>query len=92
MKKKYDNFKRYLINNKNRKCLIIVLFVLFLIIYLATFASPKITLTSQIQNVTDMDYNIFVDIDDGIPLEKKTRDNCRLISIYIKVVKPILLV
>ena len=33
----------------------------------------------------------FVDINDEIPLEKKTRDNCRLISVYIKVVKPILL-
>ncbi len=39
-----------------------------------------------------MDYNIFVDINDGIPLEKKTRDNCRFISVYLKVVKPILLV
>jgi len=91
-KKIYINFKSILFDKKNRKNLILFLFVLFLIIYLATFASPKITLIAQIQNVTDMDYNMFIDINDEIPLEKKTRDNCRFISVSIKVVNPILLV
>ncbi|MHB8127695.1 MAG: hypothetical protein ACYDEX_01665 [Mobilitalea sp.] len=88
-----NSFKELVvIIKKNKKMAIIIVILLVSIIYLATFASPKIDVIVQIQSVTDKDYDIFVDINDSIPLEKKTRDNCRFISVAIKTVKPIFLV
>jgi hypothetical protein len=76
---------------KNKKITVLTIFLLSSIIYMATFITPKIYITTKIQSVTDKDYDIFVRYS-KVPVEKKTRDNCRLISIHMKVVKPALLI
>jgi hypothetical protein len=87
----YKNFISLIKDKKYRTYFIVVLFGLFFTINWAIFASPKIYLTTQIKNVTEKDYNIFIVNNDGIPLEKKTRDNCRFISVNIKIEKPLIL-
>ena len=54
---------------------------------MATFISPKIYVTAQIHSVTDLNYENFVK-GNNISSEKITRDNCRFITVYVKIVKP----
>jgi len=76
---------------KIRKTTILIVFLLLLIIYMAAFVSPKIYAIAQLQEVTDKDYVAFLS-DSDVSSIKKTRDNCRYISIRFKVVAPILLI
>lgn len=85
-------FRKYIeVGAKNKKIIGITICLLLAFIYMATFVTPKINITTQIQSVTDKDYDIFVK-NSKVPLEKQTRDNCRFISINMKVVKPKLLI
>lgn len=85
-------FKKFInIFMRNKRIAVTTIFLLLSIIYMATFVNPKIYITTQIQGVTDKDYDIFVWYS-KVPLEKKTRDNCRFISIHMKIVKPTLLI
>jgi hypothetical protein len=76
---------------KNKIFTVIAMLLLLSIIYMSTFVTPKIYITTQIHSVTDKDYDLFVRYS-KVPSEKKTRDNCRYITISIKVVQPALLV
>lgn len=61
-------------------------------IYLVSFISPKIYIETNIGEVLDKDYNIFVNNNDNIPAESKTRENCRFISYSFKIRKPFILI
>ncbi len=81
----FKDFKGKIIKYKK---LFIISFILFLfIIYMAAFISPKIYVTAQIHSVTDLNYENFVK-SSNIPSEKITRDNCRFITVYVKILKP----
>jgi len=87
----FKNFNKMLMDKKGRKRLITILLGIFLILYLISFASPKIYLEAQIKSVTDKDYDIFLKNNDGIPLEDKLRENCRLFSIRMQLKNPFLI-
>ena len=61
-------------------------------IYLVSFISSKIYIETNIGEVLDKDYNIFVNNNDNIPTESKTRENCRFISYSLKIRKPFILI
>lgn len=63
-----------------------------LAIYLVSFISSKIYIETNIGEVLDKDYNIFVNNNDNIPTESKTRENCRFISYSLKIRKPFILI
>lgn len=83
-------FFHFAIKNKNYffKTLLLLIFIC----YILSFSAPRIDVTVKIHDVTDQDYNIFINNNDGIPLEKKTKDNCRFISIALKTTKPLFIV
>ena len=75
---------------KNKKRVIGIILLLVFIIYMTTFITPKVYITTQIKSVTDKDYEMFVKYSPVVS-EKKTRDNCRYIYVQVKVVTPLLL-
>ncbi|HEY5560624.1 MAG TPA: hypothetical protein VIK72_02525 [Clostridiaceae bacterium] len=79
---------------KNKNCvigiLLLLLFLLF-IINMVTFITPKVYITTGIRPVTDKDYELFIKYS-TVPLEKKTRSNCRYIYVQVKVVTPLLVI
>lgn len=91
LKVAYKNVKSIIKDKKNRTRLIVVLVGLFFTINWAIYASPKLYLTTQIQSVTEKDYNLFIKNNDGIPLKKKTHANCRFISVNLRIEKPLVL-
>ena len=78
--------------NKNRVIgiLLLLLFLLF-IINMVTFMTPKVYITTKIRPVTDKDYGMFIK-NSTVPIEKKTRSNCRSIYVQVKVVTPLLVI
>ncbi|WP_332557805.1 hypothetical protein [Clostridium sp.] len=86
------SFRKFMNNiMKNKRLTVIIIALLLSIIYMATFVTPNVYITTQIQDITDKGYDAFVK-NSKVPLEKKTRDNCRFISINMKVTKPILFI
>ena len=79
-------------SKKKKQNLFIVLISIFLIFYFAVYTSPKVYLKSDIKAVTEKDFKMFYENNDDIPIEKKTRDNCRLFSIDLQIKKPFIFV
>jgi hypothetical protein len=75
---------------RNKKYVIVIILIIAFVIYNLTFIEPKVYVTARITNVTDKDYELFVKYGKA-PLKEKTRNNCRLINVKVKVVKPFLL-
>lgn len=74
-----------------RNRFILILGLLLLVIYLASFAAPQVYLAADIQEVTEKDFQIFLENDVGIPIEKKTRENCRFLTVDLEIKKPLFL-
>lgn len=72
--------------------MIILLVGLLIVLYLLSFVSPKIYITTELKNVLDKDYDIFINNNDDISEDKKTRDNCRFVSLSLKIKRPPLLI
>jgi hypothetical protein len=85
-------FKRnnVLQNKLESRRIVIVSGVVILILYLASFATPRLSVIADIQAVTEKDYKIFVQNNDGNPTEKKTRENCRFFTVEMELKRPIL--
>lgn len=67
-----------------------------LIIYVVMYAQPKVYLAAQIKPETEKDYNLFLQYSQhgyggNAPLESRTRENCRLLTIELQIKKPFLL-
>lgn len=88
-----DYFRSFFNNKGVRKCLLGILLLTALIIYLVTYAQPKVTLTAQVKPVTEKDYQLFLQNSQhgyggNAPIESRTRENCRLLTVELKVQKP----
>lgn len=60
----FSKLRTYFI--KNKKHVIIEIFLLIFILYLAMFISPKVYINTEIKDVSDKDYNIFINNNDNI--------------------------
>lgn len=95
--KSNDYFGSIFTNRVNRRQLLRILLFTALIIYLVMYAQPKVYLAAQIKPVTEKDYNLFLqysqnDYGGNAPLESRTRENCRLLTVELQIKKPFLLV
>ena len=89
-KKTFSDIK--IIASKHKIKIFTVIVIPLLLIYFISFISPKIYIETNIGDVRDKDYNIFINNNDNIPVENKTRENCRFISYSFKIRKPFILV
>ena len=92
-----EYFRNFFTKKDSRKRLLSILLLTALIIYLVMYAQPKVYLTAQIKPVTEKDYNLFLQYSQNgyggnAPLESRTRENCRLLTVDLQVKKPFLLV
>ncbi len=78
-------------NKGKRRLFILTVGVLLLVFYLSTFAAPRLYVMADIQAVTEKDFKIFIQNNDGIPTEKKTRENCRFFTVELKLSRPFLI-
>ena len=91
-----DCIRTIAINKDRRKLLFGILLMSALILFLASYAQPIIYLTAQVKPVTDKDYKLFLENSQhgyggNAPLEKRTRENCRLLTVELQIKKPFLL-
>ncbi len=92
-----DYFTNIFKNKNSNKRLLRILLFTALISYLAIYVQPKVSLTAQIKPVTEKDYNLFLQYSHNgyvgyAPLENRTRENCRLLTVELQVRTPFLLV
>lgn len=92
IKKVTEGFQKFRHDKSSRNRFLIFILMMFLILYSAIYAAPKISLIIGIGIVTDKDYDLFLQNNDGIPSEMKTRENCRLFTYDFKMNKPVLFV
>lgn len=88
----YRHFKNILNNIKKMQSLFIVLIGIFLMVCFAMCTSPRIYIENDIRAVTEKDFNTFYEKNDNIPIEMKTRDNCRSFSVDIQIKSPFIYV
>lgn len=89
-KKTIIDVKNALINHKKKTFTVIV--ILALSLYLGSFISPNIYIEAEIKAVLDRDYNMFINNNDDIAKEKKTRENCRFVNYSFKLNRPLLVI
>jgi hypothetical protein len=88
MLKKFFTKMKDVLQNKDKSKYWIILVIILLLLYLASFATPRLSLMADIQVVTEKDYKIFIQNNDGIPTEKKTRENCRFFTVEMEITRP----
>ncbi len=95
MKANSTNYFRNIFNKDTRKWIYIILLLTALIFYLTIYTQPKVYLTARINPVTEKDYNLFLQYSQNgyggnAPLECRTRENCRLLTVELKINSPLL--
>ena len=56
--------------------------------YISTYATPKVYISYKIDDVSEKNFNIFLNNNDNIPVSKKIRTNCRSFFVNIRVTYP----